>query len=67
MNLQTEHLSAFCPLYLSYRMKQDLLPYYQDEEYGLCRRLMQLKNTFCLLQGVLSCMCLQQGAGNGLG
>ena len=43
-NLQTEHLNAYDPLYLSYRNLQDLQPCYRDEVYVLCRHLMQLRS-----------------------
>ena len=66
-NLQTVRLNAYDPLCLSYRMMQDLQPYYQGEVYGLYRHLKQLRSTFCLLQVFPSYMCLQQGAGILLG
>ena len=59
MNLRIERLSAYDPLYLSYRMKQDLQPYYQGEVYDLYRRLMQLRNTSYLVRYILSYMYLQ--------
>ena len=64
---RTERLNAFFLMYLSYHKMQDLQPCYQDGVYVLYHRLKQLRSISYPARYILSCMYLQQDAGNELG